>query len=215
MNLKLYFHPLSSFCQKVLVALYENATPFEPVLVDLSKPEERDALRKLYPMGKFPVLRDESRNATVPESTIIVEYLDCHYRGATPLIPADADAARQVRACDRFIDLYIQDSLQKIVGDRLRPADGRDPIGVAHARDRLTAAYGMLDRDLEGRTWAAGEAFTMADCSAAPALFYANEVQAFGSEHRNLAAYFQRLRARPSYARAFEESKPYFHLFPR
>lgn len=215
MSLTLYFHPLSSFCQKVLIALYENETPFTPHLVDLGNDASRAVLLKLWPIGKFPVLRDEARNQTIPESNIIIEYLAQHYPGRVPLIPRDANGALRTRLDDRFYDLYVNMTMQAIVGDRLRPAGQKDPYGVAQAKTRLQTVYGMIEQDMAAKTWACGEAFTMADCAAAPALFYANEVQAFADTHPNVAAYFARLMARPSFARAVAEAKPYFHLFPK
>jgi glutathione S-transferase len=214
MSLTLHFHPLSSFCQKALVALYENDTPFEPHIVDLADEASRAALLKLWPIGKFPVLRDDARDRTIPESSIIIEYLAQHYPGRTRLVPADADLARQTRLRDRFYDLYVQEPMQKIVGDRLRPASAKDPHGVEEARTRLRTAYGMIEEDMARRTWAMGDAFTMADCAAAPALFYANLVMPFADTHKNTAAYFGRLMERPSFARAVTEAKPYFPLFP-
>jgi glutathione S-transferase len=215
MTLKLYFHPLSSFCQKALVALYENDTPFEPVIVDLGDPAQRDALLKLWPIGKFPVLRDEARDQTIPESNVIIEYLAQYYPGKIQLVPADADLAWQTRLRDRFFDLYVNEPMQKIVGDRRRPADAKDPHGVEQARARLAEAYAMIEAQMAGKTWAMGDAFTMADCAAAPALFYANLVLPFGEAHKNVAAYFERLTARPSFARAVKEAQPYFHFFPQ
>jgi glutathione S-transferase len=215
MSLTLHFHPLSSFCQKVLVALYENDTPFEPHLVDLSNEAERTAFRKLWPIGKFPVLRDDAKDETLPESTIIIEYLAQHYPGRTPLIPADADLARETRLRDRFFDLYVDMPMQTIVGDRRRPSGAKDPFGVDEARQRLRTAYDMLEKDMAAKTWAAGDAFTMADCAAAPALYYANLVEPFGDGHTNVARYFERLMARPSFARAVKEADPYRHLFPK
>lgn len=215
MSLKLYFHPLSSFCQKVLVALYENGTPFEPHIVDLGDPAQRDALLRLWPMGKFPALRDEARDQTIPESSIIIEYLEQFYPGKTPLVPADAELAWQTRLRDRFYDLYVNEPMQKIVGDRRRPDGAKDPHGVEQARARLRSAYGMIEKEMAAKTWAAGESFTMADCAAAPALFYANLVLPFGGSDRNVAAYFDRLMQRPSFARAVTEARPYFHLFPK
>ena len=215
MSLHLYFHPLASFCHKALIALYENDTPFEAVFVDLGKQAERAALLKLWPIGKFPVLRDDARDQTVPESTIIIEYLDRHYPGTTRFIPSDADHAQQTRLRDRFYDLYVHEPMQKIVGDRLRPEGSKDPHGVEEARARLRTSYGMIDSEMATRTWAAGEAFGLADCAAAPALFYANEVMPFGESHRNVAAYFGRLKARPSYARVLREAEPFFAMFPR
>lgn len=214
MALKLYLHPLSSYCQKVLIALYENDTPFEPVIVDLGDEASRTAFRKVWPIGKFPVLRDDARDHTVPESTIIIEYLARHYPGPTDFIPADADLAWQTRLQDRFFDLHVHMHMQKIVGDKLRPADAKDPHGVAEARKQLQLAYGMIEKHLEGKTWAMGEAFTLADCAASPALFYSTLVAPLGEDHRNLAAYVTRLKQRPSFARVIEEAKPYFWMFP-
>jgi glutathione S-transferase len=215
MSLTLHFHPLSSFCQKVLVALYENDTPFEPKLVDLSNEAERTAFRRLWPIGKFPVLRDDARDETVPESTIIIEYLAQHYPDRTPLIPTDADRARETRLRDRFFDLYVDTPMQTIVGDRRRPSGAKDPFGVDEARQRLRTAYDMIEKDMATKTWALGDAFTMADCAAAPALYYANLVEPFGDGHANVARYFERLMARPSFARAVKEADPYRHLFPK
>jgi glutathione S-transferase len=215
MSLTLHFHPLASYCHKVLTALYENDTPFTPNLVDLGHESERAALLKIWPIGKFPVLRDDARNQTLPESTVIIEYLDRYYPGATRFIPADADHALQTRLRDRFYDLYVHEPMQKIVGDRIRPEGKKDPHGVEEAKARLRTAYGMIDQEMASRNWAMGEAFSLADCAAAPALFYANEVLPFGDTHRNVAAYFSRLKARPSYARVLEEAEPYFAMFPR
>lgn len=213
MSLTLHFHPLSSFCQKVLVALYENDTPFRPHLVDLSNEVERAAFRKLWPIGKFPVLRDDARDQTIPESTVIIEYLAQHYPGRTPLVPADADRARETRLRDRFFDLYVDLPMQTIVGNRRRPAGSKDPFGVDEARQRLRTAYGTIEKDMATRTWAIGDAFSMADCAAAPALYYANLVEPFAG-NANVARYFDRLMARPSFARAVTEADPYRHLFP-
>jgi glutathione S-transferase len=215
MSLRLYFHPLSSYCHKVLIALYENDTRFEPVLVNLGDETERAALLKLWPVGKFPVLRDDERNVTVPESTVIIEYLDRHYPGATHLIPSEAEAARQTRLRDRFYDLHVHEPMQKIVGDRLRPEGRKDPHGVEEAKSRLKTSLGMIDSEMASRAWAMGEAFSLADCAAAPPLFYANEVMPFGDTHPNVAAYLKRLKARPSYARVLKEAEPYFAMFPR
>jgi glutathione S-transferase len=215
MSLTLHFHPLSSFCQKVLVALYENGTPFTPNIVDLSDAAQRNALLRLWPIGKFPVLVDDARGETIPESTVIIEYLARHYPGATQLVPADADRARQTRALDRFFDLYVDLPMQTIVGDRRRPAGSKDPFGVDEARRRLRTAYGMIDKEMATRTWATGDAFSMADCAAAPALYYANLVEPFGDGHPNVARYFERLMARASFARAVREADPYRHLFPK
>jgi glutathione S-transferase len=215
MPLRLYFHPLSSYCHKVLIALYENGTRFEPVSVNLGDETERAALLKLWPVGKFPVLRDDERNVTVPESTVIIEYLDRHYPGDTQLIPSEGETARQTRLRDRFYDLHVHEPMQKIVGDRLRPEGRKDPHGVEEAKSRLKTSLGMIDDEMASRAWAMGEAFSLADCAAAPPLFYANEVMPFGGTHPNVAAYLGRLKARPSYARVLKEAEPYFAMFPR
>ena len=214
MSLTLYFHPLSSFCQKVLIALYENDTPFESRLVDLTNETSRAEFLKVWPIGQFPVLHDSKDDRTIPESTIIIEYLAQHYPGKTRLLPADPDQARQTRMRGRFYDLHVHLLMQKIVGDRLRPTGGHDPHGVADARTRMTTALGMIDRDMAEKRWAMGDDFTMADCAAAPALYYANLVQPFADTHKNVARYFERLLARPSFARAVKEADPYRHLFP-
>lgn len=215
MSLTLHFHPLASYCHKVLIALYENDTPFAANKVDLSNQDERAALLQLWPIGKFPVLCDDAPGEAVPESTVIIEYLDRHYPGATRLIPGDADLARQTRLRDRFYDLYVHEPMQKIVGDRLRPEGSKDPHGVEEARARLRTSYGMIDVEMAARTWAMGDEFSLADCAAAPSLFFANEVMPLGEGHENVAAYLGRLKARPSYARVLKQAEPYFAMFPR
>jgi glutathione S-transferase len=215
MSLTFHFHPLSSFCQKALIALYENDTPFTPQIVNLGEAASRAAFVKLWPIGKMPVLRDEARDRTVPEASVIVEYLALHYPGAVRLVPADPDLAWQTRLTDRFYDLYINEAVGKIVTDRLRPADRHDPQGVEQARTLLQTALGMVEQQMATRQWATGDAFTLADCAAAPALFYANLVAPFGESHKNAAAYLARLQGRPSYARAAKEAEPYLSMFPR
>lgn len=214
MSLRLYFHPLSSFCQKALIALYENDTPFEPHIVDLLDETSRAEFRKVWPIGKFPVLRDDAQDRTIPESSIIIEYLAQHHPGRTQLIPPDPDLALQTRLSDRFHDLYVNVPVQKIVTDRLRPAGRNDPQGVEEARALLRTACDLIEENMAARTWATGGAFTMADCAAAPALFYANRVMPFGESWPNVARYLGRLLERPSFARAVEEARPYLRLFP-
>jgi glutathione S-transferase len=213
--LRLYFHPFSSFCQKVLIALYDNDTPFEPHLVDLADERSSAELKRIWPIGKFPVLRDEARGETIPESTIIIEYLAQHYPGATELVPRDAGLALETRMRDRFYDLNVNVPMQKIVTDRLRPAGMNDPYGVEQAKAALEIAYGLIDEEMRTKTWAVGDTFTMADCAAAPAMYYANLVMPFGDRHENAAAYFRRLRERPSFSRAVDEAKPYRKSFPQ
>ena len=212
--LRLYFHPFSSFCQKVLTALYENDTPFEPHVVDLADERSRTEFKRIWPIGKFPVLRDEARGETIPDSTIIIEYLAQHYPGATELVPRDASLALETRMRDRFYDLDVNVPMQKIVTDRLRPAGKSDPYGVEQAKAALETAYGLIDAEMATKTLAIGDTFTMADCAAAPAMYYANLVMPFGDTHKHAAAYFGRLMERPSFARAVDEAKPYRKFFP-
>jgi glutathione S-transferase len=211
MALKLYFHPLSSFCHKVLIALYETGTPFEPRIVDLFG--EAAEYRKIWPIGKIPVLRDGDR--TIPETSIIIEYLAQHYPGKTQLFPADRELCRQMRLRDRFYDLYVHVPMQKIITDRLRPAGKNDPFGVEEARELLKTSLGMIDQDMASNRWVMGNDFTMADCAAAPALFYADWIAPFRDTHKNVAAYLDRLKERPSYARVLKEAEPYFAMVPK
>lgn len=214
MPLKLYLHPLASFCWKASIALYENDTPFEPHIVDLGNEASRAAFQKVWPLGKFPVLRDDSRDQTIPEATIIIEYLSQFYPGKIRLIPESPDLAIQTRLQDRFFDLHIHVHMQNIVADRLRPADQKDPTGVQYARSMLQLAYGMLEQRMANKTWALGDQFTMADCAASPALYYGHLVQPL-TNHPHTRAYLERLQSRPAFARVIEEAQPYFHHFPR
>ncbi len=206
----LYAHPFSSYCQKVLVALYENDTAFEYRM--LEQPGAMDELTALWPMKRFPVLVDAGH--TVIEATSIIEYLDVHHAGPVRLVPEDPEAALEVRMLDRFFDNYVSTPQQKIVFDRLRPEAGRDPLGVADARAMLDTAYAWLDKTMSGRQWAAGERFSLADCGAAPFLFYADWTHPIDSAHANVIAYRQRLLARPSFARAVNEARPFRSYFP-
>jgi glutathione S-transferase len=214
MSLTLYFHPLASFCWKPLIALYENDTPFTPQIVDLADAAASASFKQLWPIGRFPVLRDDARDWTVPESSNIIEYLDQHYPGRVRLVPADGDLARQMRLRDRFHDLYLQVPMQKIVTDKLRPAGKNDPHGVEEAGALLRTALGMVDREMAARNWAMGEEFTMADCAAAPALFYADKVTPLAGAYPNAAGYLARLLERPSFKRVLKEAQPYFAMFP-
>jgi glutathione S-transferase len=212
--LHLYFHPLSSFCHKVLIALYENDTPFTPHIVDLADADSRAEFLKIWPIGKFPVLGDDARDCLIPESSIIIEYLDQRFPGKTRFLPVDLDLARQTRMSDRFYDLYVNVPMQKIVTDKLRPAGQHDSFGVEQAETQLHTSLGMIERDMANKTWAMGEIFSMADCAAAPGLFYANEVAPLSERYPNAFAYLQRLKQRPSYARVLQEAQPYFAMFP-
>lgn len=215
MALTFYFHPLSSYCHKALIALYENDTPFIPKAVNLGDPAESEALKKLWPVRKFPVLHDTDGDRTIPESSIIIEYLDHHYPGRTRFIPRDADHAREMRFRDRFFDLYIHAPMQQVIGDRLRPADAKDAFGVAEAKARIAGSYDIAEKMLAGKTWALGNDFTLADCAAAPALFYGGMVVPFAETHPTLAAYFERLKQRPSYARVLKEAEPFLQFVPK
>jgi glutathione S-transferase len=219
MSLTLYFHPLSSFCQKALIALYENDTPFTPHLVDLGDEASRASFLAVWPVGKFPVLRDAVRDVIVPEATVIVEYLDRFYPGRTRLVPDAADAAWDLHMRDRFFDLYINTTVGKIVTDRLRPDGQHDTFGVVQAKAQLQTALEWVERDMaaspRAKTWAMGDAFTMADCAAAPALFYADLIMPFGGALKNTAAYLDRLKTRPSYARALKEAAPFLKFVPQ
>lgn len=214
MSLMLHYHPLSSFCHKVLIAFYENEASFTPKMVDLGDPGQRAEFLGLWPIGKFPVLQDAVRDRMIPESTIIIEYIEQQHPGKRRLIPEDPEQARETRLRDRFFDLYVHEPMQKIVGDRLRPEGAKDPHGVDHARKTMRIALGMLEQDMASRTWATGEAFSLADCAAAPALFYADKVMPIAGDHLNVAGYLDRLKQRPSYARVLREAEPYFSMFP-
>jgi glutathione S-transferase len=212
MNLKLYAHPFSSYSQKVLIPLYENDTPFELCMLGPDQPQNSAELERLWPFKRFPVLEDRGR--TVMESSIIIEYLGIHYPGPVRLLPTDAAAALEVRFMDRFFDLYVHAPMQKLVFDRLRGPEAHDKQGVEEARRTLDIAYRWLESALKGRVWSTGAEFTLADCSAAPALFYADWCHAISEEFPNVRAYRQRLLARPSFARAVAEARPYRAWFP-
>jgi glutathione S-transferase len=212
MPMTLYAHPFSSYCQKVLIALYENATPFEFRMLAVGDERVAAEHAALWPLKRMPVLVDKGR--TVVEASIIIEHLDLHHPGRTRLIPDDPRAALDVRMMDRFFDNYIMTPMQKIVGDSLRAAENRDRHGVSEARELLDTAYRWLDDVLQGREWAAAEACSLADCAAAPALFYADWVHPIGKEFANVRAYRRRLLAWPPFARAVDEARPYRPLFP-
>ena len=212
MSLVLHAHPLSSYCHKVLIALYELEAPFELAMLNLGDAEARAAFFALWPIGKMPVLEDRAVGVVLPETSIIVDYLNRRFGGG--LIPADPDSALEVRLQDRLFDLYVHTPMAVFTWDLLRPDDQRDPYGVQQAGDLLLKAYDMIERRMKEREWAVGDRFSLADCAAAPALFYAEGRVPFG-DRPHLAAYLERLKARPSYARALKEAEPYFHMVPR
>jgi glutathione S-transferase len=213
-SLVLYYHPLASFCWKVLIALYENEIPFEGRIVDLFDEASRADLDRLWPVGKFPVLADRAAGVELPESSIIVEYLGERFPGKTTFVPKRTDLARDVRLLDRFFDFYVHQPMQKVVTDKIRPAGSSDPYGVEEARRTLATSYGMLERRVRDGAWMVGDGFSMADCSAFPALYYANRVAPLGEAHPRTQAYLARLHERPSVKRVFEEAGPYFKNFP-
>jgi glutathione S-transferase len=211
-TLVLHQHPFASYCQKVLIALYELDVPFSSHLVDGE--EGRAELARLWPMAGMPVLRDEDADLTVPESTTIIEYLDGRAAGGARLLPADPAAALEARLWDRFADQHLSTPMQKIVGDQLRPPGENDRFGELEARVALDTAYGVLDAQLADRPWAAGADFTIADCATFPPLFYVRAIHRWDAAHANLTRYYRDLLARPAVARVVDEARPYRHLFP-
>jgi glutathione S-transferase len=190
MALKFYYHPLASFCHKVLIALYEKNIAFEPVIVDFGNPDSAAAFRKVWPMAKIPALVDEEKGRTIAETTIVLDYLEQRFPHRPILLPAGPG------------------------DDRLRPEDANDTFGVEQAHGQLREAYGVIDDEMASKEWAAGKHFSMADCAAAPALFYANTVEPFGESYSNARAYLTRLMQRPSFSRVLVEAEPYFKFFP-
>lgn len=211
MQLVLFTHPFASYCQKVLISLYENETPFTPRILEQSDPATFAEFEALWPLKKFPLLFDGGR--AIAEATIIIEYLDLHYPGPARMIPADGKEALEVRFMDRFFDNYIHTPMQTIVFDAIRESADRDAKGVADAMVMLDTAYSWLEERMADREWAAG-GFSLADCAAGPALFYADWVHGISADFPNVRAYRERLNARPSFARVIEEARPYRHYFP-
>lgn len=210
--LQLYAHPFSSYCQKVLIALYEHGTSFALRQLNFDDEAVIGEWAALWPIRRMPLLVDDGR--TIMESSIIIEHLDLHHPGPARLLPDAPEAALEVRMLDRIFDHYVMTPLQKVVFDRMRPEGARDPHGVADAQALLDTSYAWIDRHMAGREWAAAGAFSLADCAAAPALFYADWVRPIPPEHSQLRAYRARLLGRPSYARAVEEARPHRGLFP-
>ncbi|CAM3574742.1 Glutathione S-transferase [Bordetella sputigena] len=212
MALQLYFHPFSSYCQKVLVALYDLGLGFERNVIEGADSPAGRRLAALWPMQRFPVLVDGDR--TVIESSCIIEYLDLYHAGASRMIPHDPKAALETRFMDRFFDNYVATPQMQIVFNALRPEGSRDPHGVQQSRAMLDTSYAWLDQKLAGRAWAAGDRFTLADCGAAPFLFYADWTHPIPAHCGNVRAYRQRLLQYPPFARAVEEARPYRAWFP-
>ncbi len=212
MTLRLFGHRFSSYTQKALMALYENATPFDFVGLDHTRPESYAEFRTLWPIGKFPLLADGDR--LVFESTTIIEYLDGRYPEPTRLIPADPDLALEARMLDRIFDNHVMNVHGVFIQNSFKPPERRDPEAVTAARAALDIAYAWLDMRLTGREWAVGDIFTLADCAAAPALFYADWAHPIDPRFGALKAYRARLLARPSFARCVEDARQYRHFYP-
>jgi glutathione S-transferase len=210
MSLTLYYHPLSSFCWKALTALYENGIPFEKRVINLADPADKAALEQLWPLAKFPALRDHTHRRDLAESSIIIEYLDRYWAGPQPLIPGDWNDALEVRLWDRVFDNHIQGPMQQMVIDRMR----NTKLDLAKERSTLRTAYRMLERHLGSRTWVGRDGFSMADCAAVPALFYASTLEPIPEELGRLGGYLDRLLQRPSVQRVLEEAKPFFQYYP-
>lgn len=209
----LHYHPLSSCCHKVLIALYELGIEFEPRLLNLGDASQRDDFVALWPTGKMPLLQDGIQ--VIPETSIIIEHLvQSHGRPDQTLIPQMAREALEVRLMDRLSDLYLMTPMQAIVGDRLRAESDRDTLAVEKARNTLSTTYQLLEQKLIGRRWIAGAAFSMANCAVAPALFFATTLVPIPQELPLLASYFERLMERPSVKRTLDEAKPFFEFYP-
>lgn len=212
MSLALYGHPFSSYTQKALIALYENDTPFEFRCIGPDTPHHAAEWLKRWPIAKFPMLVDGKRQFV--ETSIIIEYLQLAYPGPVRLLPSDPMAALDVRFLDRVFDLHVMDAMQIAVDSALNKIPMKSEDGLALARERLERVYGWLEGHLAGRTWAAGADFTLADCAAAPFLFYADWTHRISEDFPHLRAYRARLLARPSFARAVEEARPFRSYFP-
>lgn len=210
MSLSLFYHPLSSYCQKVLIALYEAGIPFKGQIIDLGSEYDRATLSTHWSLCKFPVIRDTVRERSLPESSIIIEYLDNYYPGAARLVPRDCESAIDVRLWDRIYDNYVQTPVQQIVAHRLK----RSSADMSGHRSLLESTYRIIDKQVKSSAWAASDDFSLADCAAAPALFYANTLQPLPLELRYLNEYFERLMGRASVKRTLEQARPYFNLYP-
>jgi glutathione S-transferase len=204
--MKLYYHPRSSYSQKALLAFFEKGVAFTPSLINLADAQGRAQLAKLTPIGKVPVLVLDN-GWKIPESSIIIEYLDAH-EGGPRLIPEDRDQARQTRFYDRISDLYVNEPMSKLAFDGMKPADQRDPQGCAAAHARLDAMFAGLDEHLAKRTWLMGDAFTMADCALVPSLGYCRRLHPF-ERFEHLSAYAARAFERPSFVTVQDELAPY------
>jgi glutathione S-transferase len=208
--MKFYYHPLSTYCQKVLIAFHEKSIDFTPELVSLMDEAEREAFRKIYPLGKIPfVVLDDGY--WLPESSIIVEYLDTHFDNGPKLIPDDPNASRQVRFKDRMYDLYLNDSIGSLIFESWKPESQRNQELIERSRFRIGVMYDFMEKNLQNQTWTHGEAFTLADCAAAPPLFYAQKIAPF-DDRADIVAYWQRLEKRASIRRVLDEVAPHLAM---
>jgi glutathione S-transferase len=213
-SLTLFYHPLASFCWKVQIALYEAGTEFRGDIVNLADKHASAKFFELWPVGKMPLLRDDDRDRTIPETTIILEYLDRYYPGQRRLFPSNEDERLDARLWDRFFDLYVQAPMQRIVSNQLRAESDRDSLAVTEATAALQLAYEMIERRMTNRTWAAGTDFSIADCAAFPGIFYATTLVPFAENHSHTKEYFERLLERASVQRVISEARPYFQFYP-
>jgi len=210
--LTLHYHPLSSHCWKLLIALDELGLGFDARIVNLGDANERAAYAALWPTAKIPLLVDGDR--VVPETAIQLEYLDHHHGGASRLLPAEFDAQLQVRLWERLFDTYVMHPMQRYIAQQLRAEAGRDALEQAETARTLAMAYDMIEQRRGPYAWAASDSFSMADCTAAPALFYATTIQPLTERHPQLQAYLGRLLARPSVVRTLEQARPFFRYYP-
>lgn len=211
MSLQLFAHPFSSYCQKVLIALWADGTPFEYRMLDGDHPDNMAELKRRWPFALFPMLVDDGE--TVVETTPIIEHLQARHPGRNIWIP-DGELGRRIRFLDRFFDQYVMNTMTVSVFNALRPEGSRDPFGVEHALGKLRIAYDWLEENLGEGPWAVGDAFTLADCAAAPSLFYADWVEEIGPDRPRLSAYRARLLAHPQVSRAVDEARPFRSFFP-
>jgi glutathione S-transferase len=212
MSLALYGHPFSSYTQKALIALYENGTPFTFCCISPDTPQHSAEWLRRWPLRKFPLLLDGER--TVVESSIIIEYLQLAHPGPVRLLPENPMAALEVRFLDRFFDYHVMDAMQIAVESAIQRIPLKPEDGLMIAKEKVERAYGWLETHLADRKWAAGDDFTLADCAAAPSLFYADWTHRISEAFPLLRAYRVRLLARPSFARAVEEARPFRSYFP-
>jgi len=211
-SLALYGHLFSSYTQKVLIALYENETPFQFCGFGPDTPQHVDEWLRRWPLRRFPLLVDGERD--VVETSIIIEYLQLVHPGAVRLLPADPREALEARFLDRFFDLHVMNVAQLAVDGALSEDGAKRDEGLKQATEKLELAYAWLEGKLAGRTWATGADFTLADCAAAPSLFYADWTYRIPDAYPTLRAYRSRLLARPSFARAVDDARPFRSLFP-